>query len=217
MTQNYKEYWKSDNLNNVVPGGIGANPEGFDAIDFVSGLISKSNHEEPKVIDFGCGWGRFSKAVPKDRYIGVDINPDAIALAKQQNPGYSFIEVNESDEYPVADVCMAYTVFLHIDDTLLSHTIDRLIKSDVKTFIVAEILGREWRRDGDPPVFNRNLDDYVDIFRRKGFYLNGSNRELYRRYLNHAAQKNIWLYGLVFEKIDIDDLWDRAQQGQLSR
>lgn len=45
------------------------------------------------ILDAGCGWGRLLTLLPADwrgPYLGVDISPDFIALAKEKNPGRSF-------------------------------------------------------------------------------------------------------------------------------
>lgn len=46
------------------------------------------------VLDGGCAWGRLLKLLPKDwtgDYLGVDLSPDFIDLARKENPGRTFI------------------------------------------------------------------------------------------------------------------------------
>lgn len=55
-----------------------------------------AHHIKPtdKVLDVGCGWGRLLTLMPEDWrgcYIGVDVSPDFIALAKERHPNYHFI------------------------------------------------------------------------------------------------------------------------------
>lgn len=47
-----------------------------------------------KIIDVGCGWGRLLTLLPKDwrgAYLGVDISPDFIDLARSKWPGKTFV------------------------------------------------------------------------------------------------------------------------------
>lgn len=46
------------------------------------------------VLDAGCGWGRLLELMPNDwrgDYLGVDLSPDLIDLARKENPTHSFI------------------------------------------------------------------------------------------------------------------------------
>lgn len=196
----YKEYWKNDNLKNVVAGGLNTNPEGFDVIEFMQELLQPVLWPQASVLDFGCGHGRLCKMVPPGQYFGIDINPQAVELARRNNPGYTFEEIEVQQAYPQVDICVAYTVFLHLDDDTLRGVLWRLYEA-CECIAVAEILGREWRRPGDPPVFNRDLNDYLALFREIGFALTYTKRRIYERYLQYADTRNIWLNGLVFERI----------------
>lgn len=54
----------------------------------LSGLIS----ENDSVIDAGCAWGRLLSLMPENwrgDYLGVDLSPDFIELAKRSNPARS--------------------------------------------------------------------------------------------------------------------------------
>ena len=195
----YKDYWTSDSLKNLVAGPSG-NPEGFDVVSFLQGLLASA--EAIKVHEIGCGTGRLCTVADPMLYQGTDLNPHAIDKAKQLNPGYRFSEVDVDSEYPEADVTMAYTVFLHMDDETLSDVIGRISKAGSRYILVAEILGREWRRSGNPPVFNRDLDDYLEIMLYHGYYLYGSSSKVYQHYRSHSPEKNVRLYGLLFKTFD---------------
>lgn len=43
-----------------------------------------------KVLDAGCGYGRWAKYFNPENYTGVDLSPDFIEIAKAENPGYKF-------------------------------------------------------------------------------------------------------------------------------
>jgi len=198
----HKAYWKSDKLSNIVAGGKDTNPEGFDVLEFVRDLVAPVLTENIKVLDLGCGYGRLCRVFDPDTYLGADLNPNALALARQRYPEYRFEEVVVDQPYPRTDLCMAYTVFLHMDDASLVKILDHLIvDAGVSCIVVAEILGREWRRSGLPPVYNRDLEDYLQLFLSKGFHLTHAKQRVYKRYASQSSTKNTRLNGLVFERM----------------
>jgi SAM-dependent methyltransferase len=184
----YKEYWLNDNLNNIVAGSNTENPEGWNPVDVLKEIL-KSIHFE-KILDFGCGYGRLCRVVQPENYIGIDLNPRAIQEARSRYPEYFFKEIDVDTEYDNVDVVLAYTVFLHLDDDTLGPTLQRLRGACKKRLIIGEILGREWRRPGDPPVFNRNFDDYIGLLQRFGFQVINEYKFPYKRYADSPYFKN---------------------------
>ena len=71
-----------------------------------------------------------------------------------------------------------------------------------KWLIVAEILGREWRRDGIPPVYNRDLDDYLPLMRAHDLVLHKHVKRPYKRYADskYYKGKNTDISFLIFKK-----------------
>jgi len=201
-TQNnidYKKYWQNDELKNIIPQNHGEFPEGWNPAEFLQEVVEKLDFES--VLDFGCGYGRLCKAFDPQFYTGIDLNPNAVAKAKELNENYNFLEINVDSEYSQADLTMAYTVFLHLDDETLLNILERLRKTTKKYLIIAEILGREWRRAGTPPVFNRNKEDYVQLAASKGFEFAEEHKRAYARYANNPEfqDKNTDLSILVFK------------------
>lgn len=198
----YKSFWVRDRTKNIIPLRHGKFPEGYDVVEYLRDKAS--SRDFGTVLDFGCGIGRLSAAFDKDRYIGVDLNPDALRQAEKENPGYTYKEVFiETEKFPEADTCLAYTVFLHLDDDTLDGLLGRLSATTRKYFIVSEILGNEWRRGGLPPVFNREKQEYADLMDRHGFSLCYEDHQPYARYINDPAfadKKNKDISFLVFEK-----------------
>jgi len=195
-----KEYWTNDKMRNLVAGGLGRpHPEGFDPVEFVEAFQLKG-----LVLDFGCGDGRLCGAFHPSRYCGVDLNPFAVEKAKTGNPGYNFHEIDSLGDTPETryDSCLAYTVFLHMDFDDVFEIIRLLHERGVKQILVAEILGREWRRPGNPPAFNRDLEDYINLFRPHGYFLVGAKSKIYERYREHAPDKNVRIFGLLFEDLN---------------
>lgn len=175
------DYWKIEGLLNIVPTHSN-NPEGFNVVEFVKSLFNDGE----TITDFGCGIGRISSAFDSEKYYGYDINEKALSIASINNPGYEF-----GNKLYYLDAVLFYTVLLHIPDS----DMDSLISSiSSKKVVVAEIMGRDWRRDGSPPVFNRNEVEYISMFESHGFKLTS---HIYKPY-NYYKDTNITF--LVFEK-----------------
>jgi SAM-dependent methyltransferase len=199
----YKRYWTEDGLKNLVAGHTN-NPEGFDVRIFLKNLLEKEP-QISKVHELGCGAGRLCSVTSPDKYVGTDLNPHAITAAKKNNPEYNFQEVQIHSDYPPADVTMAYTVFLHMDDITLESVIRRIAAAGHRYILVSEILGREWRRGGNPPVFNRSLDDYLVLMQKVGYVLQRADDRVYQHYASQALKKNVRVFGLLFRKEVLDD------------
>lgn len=111
------------------------------------------------VFEFGCGDGRLSPFFDTSNYIGYDINKHALKAARANNPLHSY-----TDKPQQADTVLAYTVLVHVPDSAIMDVIDLL--KGYKRIIIGEIMGRKWRRDGLPPVFNRERQEYIDMIGR---------------------------------------------------
>lgn len=144
------EFWKREGLQHLTPSGKN-NPEGWDVWSFLGELARGS------VLEVGCGLGRLCEAFDPNQYLGADINESALVRAREKHPGYTF----ETYHGQSADTALLYTVLLHISDDDLSGFVAGINADRV---IVAEVMGREWRRSGNPPVFNRDLEDYIEAF-----------------------------------------------------
>ena len=170
-----EEFWKGSGLEHIVPQGFGQFPEGFDVPEVLRSMADETQYKH--VIDFGCGYGRLCESFAPEKYLGVDINEKAIAEAKSKFQKHQFsIVTNESLK---ADLCLAYSVFLHLSDKALHEALRKL---QCKWLLVAEVLGKEWRREGLPPVFNRELTDYIQICRSHDFILHKHETREYKRY-----------------------------------
>lgn len=202
----YKKYWTEDNCKNIIPLIGNEFPEGWSPIELIKDIVKDYPYES--ILDFGCGYGRLSKSFDKEKYLGIDLNPNAIKIAKENNPDYNYQEFCvDSISFPEADLCMAYTVFLHLDDVTLKDTLKKLTKTIKKNFIISEILGREWRRDGFPLVFNREKDEYIGIMKKFGFEFDKEIRRPYKRYAESAyySDKNTDISFLIFRKSEIEE------------
>jgi ubiquinone/menaquinone biosynthesis C-methylase UbiE len=46
------------------------------------------------VLDIGCGTGVFAAEFERERYLGIDLNPDYVAAAARKHPGYRFVAMD---------------------------------------------------------------------------------------------------------------------------
>lgn len=143
------DYWKSNSsLAHITPPG-----ERFPEIGLLQILPSVCRGS---VFEFGCGDGRLSPAFEVSSYIGYDINPAALEAARRNNPGYRY-----SDKVCEADTFLAYTVLLHVPDDEIQAVIG--VARKYRRIVIGEITGRQWRRAGNPPVFNRSVREYSEF------------------------------------------------------
>lgn len=189
----YTQFWQDDRLTTIIPSSLryGAFPEGWDAVAFLKRTIAPLVNGP--IVEIGAGYGRLSRAFPPERYLGLDVNPEAIERARASNPGYLFRTVRYVDDYQPADTYLAYTVLLHIPDEVIGDVFGRLCAA-APTVVVGEILGRHWRREGATPSFSRDRDEYEDLARASGFVLEEEIRRPYHYY------PNAWLSLLTFRR-----------------
>ena len=112
------------------------------------------------MFEFGCGDGRLSPAFDPDLYVGYDINPTALAAARKANPAHRYIT-----DWAPADTFLAHTVLLHVPDDELPAVIGRA--QGYLRIVIGEVMGRSWRRPGNPPAFNREAAEYVEMVGRE--------------------------------------------------
>jgi len=179
MNNDIKSFWEQDNFRNIKPTSEEF-PEGFDPREVLKELIENIDYET--IVDFGCGYGRLCEAFPPEKYVGIDISDRAIEEGGRRNPDYLFASYGK----PLADIYLAYTVFLHLSDEQLMEELETI---QTTYFIIAEILGSEWSDygRGKPPAYNR--DDY-SIMEEFGYVLVREIRKPYKRYVGRDMAKN---------------------------
>ena len=202
------EFWKKEGHKHIMPKIGGEFPEGWDVKSYLTELC-----DGKLVTEIGCGIGRLSPAFPPEHYIGIDISPKVLEIAESKNKNYKYLLHNQGDSYPQADVRLVYTVLLHIDDDCIGDFIENLCQ-DPATWhtlrvIVAEIMERKWRRPGNPPVFNREADEYITLFEKCGFELESVADKVYERYADPKFDKMtgglpVYITFLTFRKKDYE-------------
>ena len=188
-----EQFWKQKGGEYLKPHVGGEFPEGFPVIDYLGYEIGDKN-----VLEVGCGDGRLCGAFSPHGYLGLDINQAIINTAGIKHPGYKFQSCSYFDIYPASDVVLLYTLLLHIADENIEQFLKNITES-TKKIVIAEILGRAWRREGIPPVYNREEHEYINILKTFGFRLDKHNRFLYARYENFNMQ-NKSISFMFFEK-----------------
>ena len=108
------DFWRAVGMDYIIPGGSGIFPEGWDPRPF---LVMLSADQD--TVEFGCGFGRLSGLFDNEKYLGIDLNPEAIRIAKLHAPDHKFELLDYDKPLPDAPYYFAYTVFLHIDDETL--------------------------------------------------------------------------------------------------
>lgn len=152
MSLSPAEFWRGNaRLRDITPRG-----ERFPEVGLFSTLAAV---RRGSVFEFGCGDGRLAPAFSAEMYAGFDINPAALAAARCTNPGYRFV-----DQWQPAETWLAWTVLLHVPDDELPALLART--ASYGRVVIGEVMGRHWRRPGDPPVFNREADEYVELLGR---------------------------------------------------
>lgn len=100
-SQHYHVYGKS-----ASGVGLGSKPKLMEDAGYKQGM---------SLLDYGCGWGALAGWLPKETsYLGVDITPEAIDLAREENPNRTFkvIENGQLKTFP-KDFAVAFSVFTH--------------------------------------------------------------------------------------------------------
>jgi len=173
------EFWAEEGLDHVIPNVGEEFPEGFDVFGLLRQIVDSSKN----VLEIGCGYGRLCRAFTPEKYTGVDVNPKAVEAARRHNPGYRFEHIAPAAPLPAADVALIYTVALHIPDEELARFLAPVCAA-APVVVIGEIMDIRWRRAGNPPVFNRDPEQYVLEMANRGYLLRRFGKAIYKRYDN---------------------------------
>lgn len=81
-------------------------------------LETMQEHLKGKILDAGCGYGRWSQHF--DDYVGVDFSPDFIELAKKKYPGKTFLQA-DLRELPFYDKEFDWAVCVSIRNMIIGN------------------------------------------------------------------------------------------------
>lgn len=170
-------FWRNDQGRNITPPSS-ISPAGFDEVAFLKRLGPLLMYKS--IVEIGCGFGRLASAFPPHMYLGLDVNPEAINRAKLHRPDYRFEAIEFEAAYPKADLYLAYTVFLHIDDRHIAD-VNRRLKSVCRQLLIVEVMDSTFREcPSTVPNFVRSRSDYERIF--QSFDLEFEIRRPYQHY-----------------------------------
>lgn len=152
--------WTLEHL--MMPG---ENIEGDDFKRYLTDLTFGQD-----VIDFGCGAGRMADIFSKRRYLGVDINPMAIAAASAAFPRHEFATIDATSPIEGGHLLFALHTLLHVPDNDLQGVIGRFRQRRV---IVIEHLVNEVPRgiDDQRALYTRSESQYAAAFDAVGYRL----------------------------------------------
>lgn len=162
-------WWREHGLDYITPQNL-ENPEGFNVAQVFEELAVAWKLPFP-ILDFGCGRGRLAGAFAPSEYFGIDVNPNAVELAKARHPEHAFAvtatPVLECTQFP--GTMLAYSVFLHLyDDEITS--IMRAISPPV--LLLVEIMRGSLAQPESADGFvqnQRNLSAYLLLLEDAGY------------------------------------------------
>lgn len=170
-------FWIDQGVRHIRPDVAETFPEGFD----VGAALGEAIGGRFPVLEVGCGVGRIAALFPDDLYVGVDVNPAAVAVARANLPSHELRLIDDGFDYPDAETIVFYTVLLHLDGVFAVRALENAC-ARAKRIVIAEIMDSRWRRGGNPPVFNRDPEHYVLAMRSFGFELTAAAKHVYARY-----------------------------------
>lgn len=189
-----ERFWIAEGPSHIIPDIGHEFPEGFDLGEALRNAIGG----EFPVLEFGCGVGRLASLFDKDEYIGIDVSPSALLHARRRLPAHQLRITDQGIKYPDAPTVFVYTVLLHIADDALTGYLKNIVKGRQR-IIIAELMDSRWRRDGNPPVFNRDPEEYVLTMADLGYRLTSYSKHGYKRYENCGLQQDTRITFLTFD------------------
>ncbi|QGM97731.1 class I SAM-dependent methyltransferase [Methylocystis parvus] len=91
-------------------------------------------HPKTKALDFGCGWGRYTRMlwndIDADSLYGVDVEPETLAVCKGVGSPGTFQRIDAQGPLPFDDnkfdLIIAYSVFSHLPKKLADYWMSEL-------------------------------------------------------------------------------------------
>jgi SAM-dependent methyltransferase len=91
---------------------------------FIADVVGKRPYAEPRILDFGCGWGRITRLLPQltsdDNIFGIDVDDRLVAACRHFLVGMHFTLVKPMEPLPFPDahfnLVLANSVFSHLNE-----------------------------------------------------------------------------------------------------
>jgi 2-polyprenyl-3-methyl-5-hydroxy-6-metoxy-1,4-benzoquinol methylase len=99
--------------------------------------LGRPLHAGSRLLDFGCGWGRFArvfwKEIAPEGIFGVDVSADLIATCKTLGVPGTFSKIEPRGRLPFDDqyfdLIIAYSVFTHLPEDVANHWMHELART----------------------------------------------------------------------------------------
>jgi len=170
-------FWIEEGPAHIKPETGQSFPEGFD----VERALREAIDGRFPLLEVGCGVGRIASLFKPGEYLGVDVSPKAVSIARKNLCSHSFKLIDFGYRLPACRSVLFYTVLLHIDDEQVGIEMQRAAEVGARV-LIAEIMDRRWRRSGNPPVYNRDPEEYIAKMEAVGFRLASYQKRDYERY-----------------------------------
>lgn len=145
----------------------------------IKNVIKKWAPKRVSVLDLGCGLGELSTFFSKQKYLGIDLDPVSITLAKKRYPQYRF-QVGDITKFRTKkkfELILVIGVLHHLDNKNFNRsikTIDECLKNRGRVIII-EAIPPIWKynivgkflRENDQGHFVREYDDYKKALKKK--------------------------------------------------
>lgn len=109
-------------------------------------------NKQVEVLDMGCGLGYFANLFNKKGYLGIDIDPESISIAKRIHPKYSF-QVGDATSFiskKKFDLILVVGVLHHLSDKQVTQCLKTMKDSIRKN-------GRLIIMEAIPPILKINF------------------------------------------------------------
>jgi SAM-dependent methyltransferase len=139
-------------------------------------LSKRSPHPGQRLLDFGCGSGRWYRFFAEHgyRYSGVDVSQEMLNIARRLHPTAIFESV-EDERFPFPDetfdVAFSVAVIHHNPYDRQEQIADELSRVLRPGGHLVLFEGIGFRRQGRNIVLSRPLEDWDDLFSQRGFRL----------------------------------------------
>ena len=101
----------------------------------VNALVKK--HDVESMIDHGCGDGNQAGMLEVEKYIGLDVSPQAVSTCKSKHPNKPFYTYPELPEYVKGDCGLSLDVVFHlVEDEVYNTYLKRLFDSATKLVVI---------------------------------------------------------------------------------
>jgi SAM-dependent methyltransferase len=164
-------------VNTVGQSGIGALREAWQFAATCLAWFRTSpcfSRDDKVLLDFGTGWGRIARCFLREFHsnsvIGVDIDPELIAICQQTFPGPRFITCHPPPPLELADASadfiVGYSVFSHLSETSCKAWVEEFARILKPGGMAALTTSGRWFFDFARSLGEQSSDSYATALSR---------------------------------------------------